>query len=447
MDKKFTATELLTKSDEVYKRLQDDESKQMYEIRLKYLITRDNKAMQNDIVNYFILNASNEKPKLDEIFDANAPIDHIVIFGAGKDGHFVFGLLQQTKYKSKNIVFCDNDSNKWNIDKIAGGGVLVISPQELMTNYRNSVVIIGSHTIKTRELIYEQLVKMGYPKEKILYSQRHVAGYQELLGLSTIWRIRQLEEIYNLSNNLEEIVIVGDEADKEYTQNLLKQSIFSDVKVILSNELSAEQLKNYPKNRIINNVLNGYRGWQYFDYFAPNDSEIFIDGGSYDAQMAVEFTEWAAKGYDFIYSFEANPNMGETCQETFQKHKLKGEVINKGLWCNEDTLYFNINSTNAGASRIRDDGQSKIKTTSIDEILKGSRASFIKMDIEGAEFKAIIGAKETIRKWNPRLAICVYHKPEDILEIPLLLLEIKPDYKFAIRQYASSGGETVLYAY
>ena len=70
------------------------------------------------------------------------------------------------------------------------------------------------------------------------------------------------------------------------------------------------------------------------------------------------------------------------------------------------------------------------------------------MDIEGAEYNALIGAEQTIKTWKPRLAICVYHKPEDILEIPALLLRMNPHYNFALRHYyISSSNETVLYAY
>ena len=69
------------------------------------------------------------------------------------------------------------------------------------------------------------------------------------------------------------------------------------------------------------------------------------------------------------------------------------------------------------------------------------------MDIEGAEYRALLGAKETIKKYRPKMALSVYHKPQDIIEIPTLLLEYHEDYKFALRQYSSIGDETVLYAH
>lgn len=68
------------------------------------------------------------------------------------------------------------------------------------------------------------------------------------------------------------------------------------------------------------------------------------------------------------------------------------------------------------------------------------------MDIEGAELNALKGAKKTIKDWKPRLAICVYHKPQDIFEIPEYINSIRDDYLFYMRRYEETFCETVLYA-
>ena len=68
------------------------------------------------------------------------------------------------------------------------------------------------------------------------------------------------------------------------------------------------------------------------------------------------------------------------------------------------------------------------------------------MDIEGAELEALQGGAKLIKKNHPKLAICVYHKPEDIYTIPQLLLEYNPNYTFYLRHYSLWRSETVLYA-
>ena len=83
----------------------------------------------------------------------------------------------------------------------------------------------------------------------------------------------------------------------------------------------------------------------------------------------------------------------------------------------------------------------------MDEALSGQRVTFIKMDIEGSEMKALKGAEGIIKQQKPKLAICVYHKPEDIWEIPAYILSLRDDYKFYFRHYCYWGiGETVMYA-
>jgi hypothetical protein len=68
------------------------------------------------------------------------------------------------------------------------------------------------------------------------------------------------------------------------------------------------------------------------------------------------------------------------------------------------------------------------------------------MDIEGSELEALCGAAKTIQRTKPRLAICIYHKPEDILEITLYIQSLVPEYKYYIRHNEIGLGGLVLYA-
>jgi hypothetical protein len=79
-------------------------------------------------------------------------------------------------------------------------------------------------------------------------------------------------------------------------------------------------------------------------------------------------------------------------------------------------------------------------------VFKNEKITFIKMDIEGSEPQALSGAEEIIKKQKPKLAICVYHKPEHLWEIPLYLKKIVPEYKIYIRHHTPLEYETVCYA-
>lgn len=86
-----------------------------------------------------------------------------------------------------------------------------------------------------------------------------------------------------------------------------------------------------------------------------------------------------------------------------------------------------------------------VDVITLDAYLKGKPVTLVKMDVEGAEMSVLRGMKETITRHKPRLAVCVYHKHQDILEITSYLLELVPEYKFYLRHYNSNETETVLF--
>lgn len=177
----------------------------------------------------------------------------------------------------------------------------------------------------------------------------------------------------------------------------------------------------------------------------PKGREVFVDCGCYDGTSSIDFWKWC-QGNGKIYAFEPDGKNIEVCRENLKKI---GEpnycLIEKGTWSKETVLRFKANSEST--SQICEDGDAEVAVTSIDNVvLEENRISFIKMDIEGAELEALKGAVNTIKKNRPRLAISVYHKMEDILEIPMFIHSIVPDYKFYLRSYVPIDTETVLYA-
>lgn len=99
------------------------------------------------------------------------------------------------------------------------------------------------------------------------------------------------------------------------------------------------------------------------------------------------------------------------------------------------------------AGHITDSGDIVIEADTLDNIVKNEKVTFIKMDIEGAEEKALEGAERVIKEHKPILAICIYHNLEDFYKIPLLIKRYNAEYKLYIRHYTDMADtETVCYA-
>ena len=192
---------MIHKIPEVEKRLSDDISRKIYDMRVNFAIYEDLDYWTSNV-----LQLSRDwkfNSKFETFVDDNK-IENIVIFGAGEYGRNIVLCMLNSRYRNLNIFICDNDKIKQGL-KIHGFDVL--APEEAV-KIPNSVITIGICSKIIYNQVHQQLLNMGYPEEKI---------FRPLCGTSE---------------------------------------------------------------------------WQYFDYFKPSKSEIFVDGGCLNGKTSVEFTKW-----------------------------------------------------------------------------------------------------------------------------------------------------------
>ncbi len=212
-----------------------------------------------------------------------------------------------------------------------------------------------------------------------------------------------------------------------------------------------EELKGHgiPEERIYN-LAKAYEAICDRQYFEKEilpvwENEVFIDGGCYDGRTVRQFVNYCDGNYKKIYSLEPDPDNYEVAKTGFEKEPVRDlALLNKGLWDCSTRLSFSGGASQG--ARISDDGSFTIETLSVDELAGEDKVTFIKMDVEGAEYKVLLGAEKTIRRDHPKLAISIYHKLEDIFELPELILSMQQDYRFYLRHYQLGQYETVLYA-
>lgn len=201
----------------------------------------------------------------------------------------------------------------------------------------------------------------------------------------------------------------------------------------------AEELKGYGLRCIF-----GYTGLQYFDLPELGlRSEYFVDAGAEDGGTTKYFLEHFENGHS--YALEPDPKCFEITKEGLRDFP-QAEVFPFGAYDQNTVMRFDPMGDSKGSARISENGELSVEVRKLDDLLKGRKVTFLKMDIEGAELAALRGAERIIWEQRPKLAVCVYHKPEDMWEIPRLILQYHPDYRLYLRHYSLCDLETVLYA-
>jgi FkbM family methyltransferase len=175
--------------------------------------------------------------------------------------------------------------------------------------------------------------------------------------------------------------------------------------------------------------------------------DIVIDGGACAGDTALCFAQHAKH----VVSFECMPSNLEILRRNLELNpnlSSKIEVVPKALWSRSgERFLFEDRGPGSRATSTGDGVQ--VVSQSIDDFVSSNglpKVDFIKMDIEGAEPEALIGAEHTIRTYRPQLAICVYHDLTHFVSIPEWLASLKLGYRFYLDHFSIYGEETVLFA-
>ena len=217
--------------------------------------------------------------------------------------------------------------------------------------------------------------------------------------------------------------------------DLSRQSMFN----FLAAKLSGESRKWLNYNNAVDNA-----GIEYFNSLFPEVSPmVFVDGGAYDGDT---YQDFIAEGlnYSRYYAFEPDEtNYNKLVRSTRSDNKVI--CINRGLHSEETVLNFDSVGT-MSSKIISNESVNKVKVTSIDNIARD--ATFIKLDIEGAEMDALEGAIHTIREQKPHLAICAYHTISDVWRIPMLIRTLDLQYHIYYRIHQHEWWrDLIMYAY
>lgn len=268
----------------------------------------------------------------------------------------------------------------------------------------------------------------------------HEKGCRHIISLNDIYEIHNP---FSLPHELERLGFPYYLEQRKYIESCL--DLFADD---LSREVYVKCLQTHLTRRPVPVPMS-----RRHEQYAPEDVPLargygrFIYCGVSVGELASLFDRVGP--VEELVCFEPDPNQYRSVVEYLSRHHERVAkrviAIPCAVYCHEAIEPFTYSDTSFG-SRILPTGEAKIQTVTIDNLLHGFTPTIITMDIEGAEFEALKGAEKTIKASAPDLAICVYHSPSHLWELPRYLNSLDIGYRFYLRNYTSFISETVLYA-
>lgn len=354
----------------------------------------------------------------ERFIEASSEYDYLVVYGCGSALSFYLKWLE--KYNiNKPIYFVDsNRTGEINGCRIHSN----IKDIEENIDFKRTAVIVSSPQ---------------YRKEII----------DKLKGIVPVENIYAFEVELDVNFDLQ----VGEY--RRYVNNHIDD--FCQLQEWFSDSFSVETMKSVIKGRISGN-LDYYENVavfpQYFgnEFVNANAYYRFVDCGAYigdtfqiwddlikSKQIPMEKVKY--------YGLEPDPQIAKCLKEAVKGKEGYTSIFEVGAWNSSGVLRFE--ATNGGTSKIiENDGNKGIRVVSLDELLSGEKVTMIKMDIGGSEMQALEGAVRLIKEQKPCLAICVYHKNNDLIDITKKVHSILPEYRLYLRHHSFGGAETVLYA-
>jgi len=180
---------------------------------------------------------------------------------------------------------------------------------------------------------------------------------------------------------------------------------------------------------------------QYFeDFVGLGAGEVFVDAGGFDGDTTEEFCR-RCPDYRQVFLFEPSAHNMERARARLGGLRAVS-FIESALSDTVGSLSFNPDA--GSASAVSGAGSCHIQATTLD-IQVREEVSFIKMDLEGWELKALEGARRHLLEDRPKLAIAVYHHPSDFWRVFEFVTALRPDDRVYLRHYTEGWSETVMY--
>ncbi len=310
----------------------------------------------------------------------------IVIYGMGNGAEKIIATLEGFGMKASDIFASD--------EFVRGHSFLgykVLKYSEICEKYDDFNVVLAFAT--HLDSVIENIEKIN-SEHSVFAPDVPVAGG----GLFTREYNEEHEEDFDFVYNH-----LADEESKRVYRDILNFKVSGKISYLLGSFCEKENI--------------------YREILRLTENETIVDLGAYDGDTIREFTDFTKGKYNKIIALEPDAkNYKKLIKNTENMNNVT--ALNMGAWDKKDTLIF---AKKAGRnSRLSSEGI-PVKVTDIDSLID-EPVTMIKMDIEGAELKALKGAEKTIKKYLPKLYVCAYHRNEDLFALGKKIIEFDEKY-------------------
>lgn len=190
---------------------------------------------------------------------------------------------------------------------------------------------------------------------------------------------------------------------------------------------------------------------EYFrkEIFNSSECRNYIDCGAYEGDTFEKYLDFVEQSFDAAYLFEMDEHSAKVLEKKVKEYgngiEKATSIFNMGVYDKETKLSI-ADSVHNGMVLLDANGEKNQELDTLDHCIGDHVVDFIKMDIEGSEMAGLRGAQNLIRKNKPNLAICIYHKAEDLWEIPEYVKQLVPEYRIYIRHCSHYDQDMILYA-
>ena len=224
------------------------------------------------------------------------------------------------------------------------------------------------------------------------------------------------EDFY--TNNLREIEkaydLLYDDRSKKLYEDIIKYKLTGEIKYLENTDNEHE----YMQNTIYSSKI-----------------QCFVDAGAYRGDTARKQMQYS-EGLKKIIAIEPDPKTyKKLCQEFENEGSIEFRPYNVGLSDKEQTLPFCGDGGRGGSSAVNA-GTKTASFLTLDSIVADEKVDYVKYDVEGFEYDALLGSVRTVRKSRPYMLVSLYHRSEDLFKLPLTIADMYPNCKMYLRRLA-----------